>query len=104
MSLDKANKLGEGSFASVYKIERKSDGQLCAAKIFKLSLSSMNSKEEKGYERELEILKEAEHPFIIEYIEEFEFQDKLCIVTKLASGGDFEKYMRDRQFSEDEAM
>ena len=56
----------------------------------------MNPKEERGYERELEILKETEHPFIIEYVEEFEYQNKLCIVTKLASGGDFEKYMRDR--------
>ena len=25
-------------------------------------------------------------------------------MTKLASGGDFEKYMRNREFSEDEAM
>ncbi len=65
----------------------------------------MNSKDEMGYERELKILKEAEHPFIIEYIEEFPFQKKhLCIVTKLASFGDFEKYMRNREFSEDEAM
>jgi serine/threonine protein kinase len=31
----------------------------------------MTSKEEMGYERELKILKEADHPFIIEYIEEF---------------------------------
>ena len=77
---------------------------MCAGKIFKISLSSMNSKEVKGYERELEILKECEHPFIIEYVEEFEYQNRLCIVTKLASGGDFEKYMRNRQFSEDEAM
>jgi hypothetical protein len=34
----------------------------------------MSSKEEMGYERELEILKEAEHPFIVEYIEEFPFK------------------------------
>lgn len=65
----------------------------------------MSSKEEMGYERELEILKEAEHPFIIEYIEEFPFKlTQLCIVTKLATGGDLEKYMRNKQFSEDEAM
>ncbi len=59
-----------------------------------------------GYERELEILKEAEHPFIIEYIEEFAVEDNkmLCIVTKYASGGDLEKYMRIWTFSEDEAM
>ena len=64
----------------------------------------MTSKEEMGYERELEILKEAEHPFIIEYIEEFPYKNLLCIVTKLASGGDLEKYMRNKKFSEDEAM
>ena len=63
----------------------------------------MTPKEEKGYERELKILKEAEHPFIIEYIEEFavEKNNLLCIVTKLASGGDLEKYLRDKKFSED---
>jgi len=64
----------------------------------------MSSKEEMGCERELEILKEAEHPFIIEYIEEFPYKNSLCIVTKLASGGDLEKYMRNKKFSEDEAM
>jgi serine/threonine protein kinase len=65
----------------------------------------MSVKEEMGYERELQILKEAEHPFIIEYIEEFSFKNNnLCIVTKLATGGDLEKFMRNNQFSEDEAM
>ena len=65
----------------------------------------MNSKEEMGYERELEILKEADHPFIIEYIEEFSYKKNLlCIVTKLASGGDLEKFIRNNKFSEDEAM
>ena len=65
----------------------------------------MNFKDEMGYQRELRILKAADHPFIIDYVEEFSFKkDQLCIVTKFASGGDFEKYMRNRQFSEDEAM
>jgi serine/threonine protein kinase len=78
---------------------------MCAAKIFKISLNNMNSKEEMGYERELKILKEADHPFIIQYIEEFSFKkNHLCIVTKLASGGDFEKHMRSHQCSGDEAM
>jgi hypothetical protein len=36
----------------------------------------MSSKEEMGYERELLILKEADHPFIIEYIEEFNYKSK----------------------------
>ena len=53
IKLDEVNKLGEGSFATVYKIKRLKDKQLCAAKIFKISLSNMSSKEEMGYEREL---------------------------------------------------
>ena len=42
---DEANKLGEGSFATVYKMKRLHDNLLCAGKIFKISLSNMNSKE-----------------------------------------------------------
>jgi serine/threonine protein kinase len=49
-------------------------------------------------------LKEADHPFIVEYIDEFFIKNKLCIVTKLASGGDLEKFMRNKHFTEDEAM
>ena len=57
----------------------------------------MDSKDKMGYDRELEILQEAEHPFIIEYIDKFDYQnDKLCIVTKYATCGDLEKYMRNR--------
>ena len=49
-------------------------------------------------------MKKADHPFIVEYIDEFFITNKLCIVTKLASGGDLEKYMRNKIFSEDESM
>ena len=76
ITLDETNKLGEGSFATVYKMRRLHDNLLCAGKIFKTSLSNMNSLEEIGYERELKILKEADHPFIVEYIEEFSFNEK----------------------------
>jgi len=71
IKLTEENKLGEGSFAMVYKIKRKIDDHLCAAKFFKVPLSLMNSKDETGYERELKILKRADHPFVIQYVEEF---------------------------------
>ena len=106
IKLIEENKLGEGSFAMVYKIKRKLDGQFCAAKFFKVPLSLMNSKDETGYERELKILKRADHPFVIQYVEEFVYKERqLCIVTKFASGGDFENFMKKKgQFSEEEAM
>ena len=53
IKLDDANKLGEGSFAAVYKSKRQHDSKLCAAKIFKIPLTHMSTKQEMGYEREL---------------------------------------------------
>jgi hypothetical protein len=41
----------------------------------------MSSLEKLGYDRELKILQEASHPFVVNMIEEFIYQDKLCIVT-----------------------
>jgi serine/threonine protein kinase len=49
ITLNEAKKLGEGSFATVYKVKRLHDNLLCAAKIFKISLGNMNFKEEMGY-------------------------------------------------------
>ena len=49
--------LGEGMFAQVYNIQRKKDGLQCVAKIFKVPMSLMDSKDEKSCERELQILK-----------------------------------------------
>ena len=66
------NMVGSGSFATVYKIERKSDNQIFAAKIIQSANEYMHPKEiKKKSKSELKILKEADHPFIIEYIEEF---------------------------------
>ena len=65
IKLTEEKMVGEGSFAQVFKIKRKKDGQQCAAKIFKIPMSAMNAKDETGCERELKILKQANHPFVI---------------------------------------
>jgi serine/threonine protein kinase len=50
-------------------------------------------------------LQEISHPFVVKYLEEFVYQDKLCIVTKFASGGDLDALMKKKKtFTEDEAM
>ncbi len=66
----------------------------------------MDTNEKLGYKRESKILKAADHPFIISFIQEFPYKNKnLCIDTKFASGGDLEKHMRKHpKFSEDEAL
>ena len=45
IKLDKEHKIGEGSFANVYRIRMRANDQKCAAKIFKCGMESMNSKE-----------------------------------------------------------
>ena len=65
IKLNDDNFIGEGSYAQVYKIIRKKDELVCAAKIFNVPLALMNKKEETGYKREIEILKKSNHPFII---------------------------------------
>ena len=65
MELTEENLLGEGSFGQVYKIQRKSDGLLCAAKLFKVPLDAMDTNENLSYKRESKILKLADNPFVI---------------------------------------
>jgi len=66
----------------------------------------MSEKQKLSCERELDILRLIEHPFVIKYITEFLFkQAKLCIVTSLASKGTFESFMQKKKiFTEDEAL
>jgi serine/threonine protein kinase len=71
MKLTEQNKLGEGTYGTVYKIMTKVNQTPCAAKIFKIPLKMMDSLEQLVYERELKVLQEISHPFVIKYMEEF---------------------------------
>jgi len=65
IELTDGNLLGEGSYGQVFKIKRKIDGLMCAAKLLKIPLDLMNKNEQLGYKRESKILKQADHPFIV---------------------------------------
>ena len=91
-NIDLSLKLGEGKYSNVYKIQRKTDGMICAAKIFNMELQDIVSYEREDSKKEETILKSVDHPFIIPWIESFVYQQKnLCIVSKFASVGDLEK-------------
>ena len=65
------NRIGEGTYADVYKVQKKDTKEWCAAKLHKIPLSFFDSLQKLGYDRELEILKETDHPFVIKYKDEF---------------------------------
>ena len=60
------NKLGKGSFGSVYKVEHKITKEIRAMKIIKRNILSNNEKKiNNKFVKEIQVLKELEHPKII---------------------------------------
>ena len=47
----------------------------------------MEPSERLGFERELEIIKKFDNPFIIKYYDNFKYQEKDCIVTEYEKEG-----------------
>lgn len=71
---DDKHTLGEGAYGVVYRVKRKSDKKVCAAKLFKLKIEQMSSNELLSFKREMTILKESWHPFVIEFIDDFVYK------------------------------
>lgn len=82
------NRLGEGSFSSVWKVKRLSDGKEYAMK--KVKMNALSEKEKQNALNEVRILASISSPYIIGYKEAF-FDDSsmtLCIIMEFAAGGD----------------
>ncbi|XP_020632863.1 uncharacterized protein LOC110069677, partial [Orbicella faveolata] len=74
--------LGEGSFGQVF--QAKKDGRPVAVKILK---NIENRKQIQDFEREVDMLREAKHPKIVEVIECISIQNQLAIVMEFMAGG-----------------
>lgn len=60
---EQLEKIGKGSFAKVYKVRRRADGQIYALK--KVELGKMKAKERENALNEIRILSSVRHPNII---------------------------------------
>ena len=81
-------RVGEGAFASVYKVMRKEDSRLYAFK--KVKSTGMREKDLANCLNEVRILASVKSPFVIGYKEAF-YEANLksfCLVTEFAEGGD----------------
>ena len=84
-------KLGEGSYSTVYKVKRKIDNQIYALK--KVKLSNLNEKEKTNSLNEVRILASVKSKYVICYKEAF-FDEKdstLGVVMEYADNGDLYK-------------
>ncbi|CAK80844.1 unnamed protein product (macronuclear) [Paramecium tetraurelia] len=87
-------KLGEGSFSSVYKVQRKSDGQYYAMK--KVVISQQSYKERENALNEIRILASLDSPYIVEFKDSFlDSEGKtLYVIMEFASGGDLNSLLK----------
>lgn len=94
--------LGQGSFATVKKCTRRSDGSVFAVKIIKLKLLS---EEDKGIvEDEVRIMQNVNHPNCVHLYEFYESPKKAYMVMELLQGGElFDTIVAKGSFSEAEA-
>ena len=82
------SKLGEGSFASVFKVRRQEDSNFYAFK--KIKVDKIGTKELNNSLNEIRILASVKCPYVVAYKEAF-YDEKLksfCLVTEYAEGGD----------------
>ena len=96
------NRLGEGSFSSVWKVKRISDGKEYAMK--KVKMNSLSDKEKQNALNEVRILASISSPYIIGYKEAFidDTSMTLCIIMECAAGGDvlnkIQQHIKNRTF------
>jgi serine/threonine protein kinase len=95
--------IGEGSFATVKIATHRFNGQQVAIKIIDKSKITEDSKGI-DLQRESMIMKQIDHPNIIQLFEVMESAKKLYLVLEYASGGEIlDEIMDKTRFSEDEA-
>eukprot|EP00826_Nyctotherus_ovalis_P011704 TRINITY_DN1304_c0_g2_i3.p1 TRINITY_DN1304_c0_g2~~TRINITY_DN1304_c0_g2_i3.p1 ORF type:complete len:340 (+),score=71.15 TRINITY_DN1304_c0_g2_i3:122-1141(+) len=95
-------KLGEGSFGVVYEAIHKETGQKRAIKY--ISRSSASLEDEVKILKEIQILKQMDHPNIVKLYEFYADSHSYYMVTELVEGGElFDEIERHGHFTEEDA-
>ena len=99
------NKLGKGSFGNVYKVKHKISGNIRAMKVIKNNTIIRNDeKMKKQYLKEIQVLKELEHPNIIKIYEYYMDSKYHYIITELLNGGElYDSIVKVQKFNERKA-
>ncbi|GAA5985592.1 hypothetical protein JCM5350_007147 [Sporobolomyces pararoseus] len=84
--------IGKGSFASVRKGVRRSDGTMVAIKIIQKARFANNPKTLEMFEREITIIQQLDHPFCVKCYDWFEDDARIWIVLEFVDGGDLLDY------------
>jgi calcium-dependent protein kinase len=91
----KLNFLGEGSFASVYRVQNRITDSIRAMKIINKN-SGVTAQDDQEIFNEINILRTLDHPNILKIFEFYSNKDSYSIVTELCTGGELFQEIIDR--------
>jgi calcium-dependent protein kinase len=91
----KLNFLGEGSFASVYRVQNRITDSIRAMKIISKN-SGVTAQDDQEIFNEINILRTLDHPNILKIFEFYSNKDSYSIVTELCTGGELFQEIIDR--------
>lgn len=86
------NKLGKGSFGTVYKVRRKIDKTVYVMK--QINISQLNSAFKTSALNEVKILSSLDNPYVVKYFDSFVEKNLLNIVMEYCEGGDLANHIR----------
>lgn len=101
-SFDIIECLGSGTFGKVFKVKLKHTGEIYAMKIINKKFLIKNQQLRYAV-TECNVLKQAQHPFIITLHYAFQTPDHLYMILDYCPGGDFSYHIVKNLFEEDEA-
>ena len=82
-------KVGQGNYGSVYKIQKITTGEIMAAKICKIESNNSES-----FKREINMLKQCDSPYILKYYASYIKKNIIWIVLEFCEGGSLSDIMR----------
>ena len=82
-------KVGQGNYGSVYKIQKIKTGEIMAAKICKIESNNSES-----FKREINMLKQCDSPYILKYYGSYIKKNIIWIVLEFCEGGSLLDIMR----------
>ena len=82
-------KIGQGNYGSVYKVQNNKTGQILAAKICKIESNNNDS-----FYKEINMLKQCDSPYILKYYSSYLKNNQIWIVLEFCDGGSLLDIMR----------
>lgn len=97
------NKLGQGTFGSVYRVLHRETEQIRAMKMIKISTIKLQD-DDQVFLKEIEILRKIDHINVIKIYEYFKDDDNYYVITEFVSGGElYDTISKWNDFTEDKA-